>query len=222
MRNSDTPRQVDSGCLDVLRSARLLLWLCRGGCAWCAPDIAALLGWLRSICVSPCGSVAAFGLGSRLLFDALRQTGRLAGCCVPIPPWVVIAISAFSSVVRLSGFMSSLLACAFSCGAPDGGRRRRGNAGTENGVGGEAECAFAQAYWLCRVFRGEYAGATRPRLRQRVFDSLDSLLWIRGKVPLAKLRNNRHPRITAPTPAAPGYTERPARVQFMLGRVVLY
>ena len=117
--------------------------------------------------------------------------------------------------------MSSLLACAFSCGDPDGGRRRRGNAGTENGVGGEAECAFAQAYWLCRVFRGEYAGATRPRLRQRVFDSLDSLLWIRGKVPLAKLRNNRHPRITAPTPAAPGYTERPARVQFMLGRVGL-
>ena len=27
-------------------------------------------------------------------------------------------------------------------------------------------CAFAQAHWLCNAFRGEYAGATRPRLRQ--------------------------------------------------------
>ena len=69
----------------------------------------------------------------------VRQTGRLAGCSVPIPPWVVIAISAFSSVVRLSGFMSSLLACAFSCGDPDGGRRdegteRRGERSRRQGV----------------------------------------------------------------------------------------
>ena len=71
----------------------------------------------------------------------VRQTGRLALCSVPIPPWVVIAISTFSSVVRLSGFMSSLLACAFSCGDPDGERRdggTRGTEGTGNGVGGGA------------------------------------------------------------------------------------
>ena len=37
-----------------------------------------------------------FALGSRLLFAAERQTGRLARRCVPIPPWVGIAGSAFS------------------------------------------------------------------------------------------------------------------------------
>ena len=175
MRNSDTPRQVDSGCLDVLRSARLLLWLCRGGCAWCAPDIAALLGWLRSICVSPCGSVAAFGLGSRLLFDALRQTGRLAGCCVPIPPWVVIANSAFSWCrcgylpwrVHF-GFVRFFMAIPT-------GYRDVGNGVTRGtGLAARRLCVFAQSHWPCNAFRGEYAGAARPRLRQRVFDSLDS------------------------------------------------
>ena len=65
----------------------------------------------------------------------VRQTGRLALCSVPIPPWVVIAIRAFSSVVRLSGFVGSLRDCAFLYGDPDGGRRRRGNAG--NGRDGE-------------------------------------------------------------------------------------
>ena len=89
----------------------------------------------------PCGSVAAFCLGSRLSFSSLRKKKRPAICCVPIPAWVGIAIRAFSSVVRLSGGVSSLWACAFLYGDPDGVRRnagngRRGNA--ENGVGGAA------------------------------------------------------------------------------------
>ena len=33
-----------------------------------------------------------FVFGSRLLFDAQCQTGRLAGGCVSIPPWVGIAL----------------------------------------------------------------------------------------------------------------------------------
>ena len=66
---------------------------------------------------------------SRLLFDAQRQTERLAECSVPIPPWVGIAISAFSMAVRLSDLVDSLRACAFLYGDPDGERRRRGNAG---------------------------------------------------------------------------------------------
>ncbi len=36
-------------------------------------------------------------------------------------------------------------------------------------------CVFAQSHRPCESFRREYAGAARPRLRQRVFDSLDSL-----------------------------------------------
>ena len=131
----------------------------------------------------------------------------------------MIAISAFSSVVRLSGFMSSLLACAFSCGDPDGGRRRRGNAGTENGVGGEAECVFAQAYWLCRVFRGEYVGGCAPpNLRQRAIGSLDSLHLIRSKVPLIKHCNNRYPELPHPRPPHPGTRKDPPESNLCSGR----
>ena len=66
-----------------------------------------------------------------------RQTGRLAICSVPIPPWVVIAIRAFSMAVRLSDLVGSFRACAFLYGDPDGVTKRRRNAGdAENGVGG--------------------------------------------------------------------------------------
>ena len=54
----------------------------------------------------------------------------------------------------------------------------RGTRGTEPAA--RCKCAFSQSHWLCNVFRGEYAGAPRPRLRQRVFDSLDSLHLGRG------------------------------------------
>ena len=65
----------------------------------------------------------------------VRQTGRLALCFVPVPPWVVIAIRAFSDVVRLSNLAGSLRVCAFLYGDPDGERKGRGNA--ENGGNGE-------------------------------------------------------------------------------------
>ena len=95
-----------------------------------------------------CGSIAAYCARSRRLmrfyWNVLRQITpvsfplsgkerRLAGCCVPIPPWVGIAISAFSYVVRLSDLFGSLRTCAFFCGDPDGVRRDTGN-----GVGGAA------------------------------------------------------------------------------------
>ena len=183
MRNSDTPRQVDSGCQDVLRltrvricgsagvvaldvrqslrfcsghlrlacvricgfvggrlvcvrssgsagavcsarvrpygfvaafalDVRLTLRLCRGilrlmcvgfcgsakavVCAWCAPDIAALLGWLCSICVSPCGSVAAFCLGSRLSFFLCQEKRDGLRYLAFLFRRVEIAIRAFS------------------------------------------------------------------------------------------------------------------------------
>ena len=43
------------------------------------------------------GSIGMSCVRSRLLFDALRQAERLAGGYVSIPPWVEIAISAFSN-----------------------------------------------------------------------------------------------------------------------------
>ena len=78
-----------------------------------------------------------FALGSRLLF-VLRQTGRLAISCVPIPPGrdrhsCVLAVS-----VRLSALAGSLRVWPFLYGDPDGRRRDAEDAGTGNGVGGES------------------------------------------------------------------------------------
>ena len=76
---------------DVLRGGGVLL---RGGCLSCAGR--AVLSECPAFdhaCL--CGFLAVSYVRSRLLF-VLRQTGRLAGCCVPIPPWVEIAGSAFS------------------------------------------------------------------------------------------------------------------------------
>ena len=86
-------------------------------------------------------------LSGCLMFDhacclpPVRQTERLAICFVSVPPWVVIAIRAFSDVAWLSGFVGSLRDCAFPYGDPDGERRNGGTRrteGTENGVGGGA------------------------------------------------------------------------------------
>ena len=86
---------------------------------------------VRSPC--PCVPVAAFCARSRLLFAAQRQTDRLAICCVPIPAWVEIAFRAFSNVVRLSGVLGSLWACAFFAGDSDGVTEERG---------GNSECGM--------------------------------------------------------------------------------
>ena len=73
-------------------------------------------------------------------------------------------------VVRLSALAGSLRVCMFLYGDLDGVIGVRGT-----GLAAWTLRVFAQAHWRCCAFRGEYAGATRPRLRQRVFDSLDSL-----------------------------------------------
>ena len=50
--------------------------------------------------------------------------------------------------------------CVFSGGDPDGGRgRRRGRGGRGTESAARRKSAFAQAYRLCHVFRGESAGA---------------------------------------------------------------
>ena len=55
----------------------------------------------------PVINLIAVAFSVRLLFAALRQTGRLAICSVPIPPWVVIAGSAFSN--RRCGYPAFLV-----------------------------------------------------------------------------------------------------------------
>ncbi len=127
---------------------------------------------------------------SRLsFFPCQEKKRRLAICCVPIPAWVEIAISAFSSVVRLSDFVGSLWDCAFFTGDSDGvtkGTRRTGDERTEPAAG--RECAFAQSHRPCHAFRREYVGGCAPpNLRQRAIGSLDSLHLIRGKVPFCAI-----------------------------------
>ena len=78
---------------DVLRGGGVLL----RGDACLVPGVRFSRNVLRSI-------TPVFAVSSRCLMFAhacclppVRQTGRLAGCCVPIPPWVEIAGSAFSN-----------------------------------------------------------------------------------------------------------------------------
>ena len=138
-------------------------------------------------------------------FPLSGKERRLAVSCVPIPPGVGIAFSAFSNAVRLSNFAGSLRDCPFLAGDPDGdpeevqeaigkppgGRTsleqkpypcavtRNADAVRRNRVASRS-CSSGAVAAHSRRYRREYAGAARPRLRQRVFDSLDSLHLIRG------------------------------------------
>ena len=74
--------------------------------------------------------------------------------------------------------LGSLLACAFLCGDPDGGRRDAEKRSRRRGVG-----TFLRKHIDLVMFSaGSTLGLRVPNLRQRVFDSLDSLHLIRGKV----------------------------------------
>ena len=75
---------------------------------------------LPSVHVRRCGSVGAFVLGSRLLFAAWRQTGRLAVSCVPIPPGRDRHSRVLDVSARLSALVGSLRAWTFLCGDLDG------------------------------------------------------------------------------------------------------
>ena len=87
---------------------RAALRLCRGVLPRFARGLAALSGRFATVCARPCGSVAAFSLGSRLLFAALRQTGRLAISCVSIPPGRDRHLCVLAASVRLSALVGSL------------------------------------------------------------------------------------------------------------------
>ena len=77
------------------------------------------------------------------------------------------------AVIFLGRFTSGL--CAYLWRSRRGCRGHGGFGERGTGLAARLLCVFARAHWLCCAFRGEYAGAARPRLRQRVFDSLDSL-----------------------------------------------
>ena len=114
-----------------------------------------------------------FALGSRLLFAAWRQTGRLAMPCVPIPPGRDRHSCVLAVLTRLSASVSSLRACMFICGDLDGlpGTRETRERGWRSGA-----CAsLRNRIGLVSLSAGSTLGLRAPNLRQRVFDSLDSL-----------------------------------------------
>ncbi len=117
---------------------------------------------VRSPC--PCVPAAVFCVRSRLLFDAQRQTDRLAICCVPIPAWVGIAFRAFScvgAVIGRVGFTSGL--CIFCR------RFRRSSEGTRGTGDGRTESAARQCallrehIGLAILSAGSTLGAARPQ-----------------------------------------------------------
>ena len=126
-----------------------------------------------------CGILRSCSAGSRSPFVRSRDVG---------------------AVICLCGFTSGLAVSLWRSRRGCRGHEERGMVHGRTGLAARALYIFARAHWPSNDFRREYAGAARPRLRQRVFDSLDSLHVIRHKVPLAKPRNKRHPRTAAPTP----------------------
>ena len=157
---------------DVLRGGGVLL----RGDACLVPGVRFSRNVLRSI-------TPVFAVSSRCLMFAhacclppVRQTGRLAGCCVSIPPWVVIANSAFSWCrcgylpwrVHF-GFVRFFM--AIPTGYRDAGTELRGGRGWRRGA-----CAsLRNRIGLVMLSAGSTLGLRAPNLRQRVFDSLDSL-----------------------------------------------
>ena len=119
---------------------------------------------------------------SRLLFAAERQTGRLARGCVSIPR------GSGSPLVRsrmACGYPTLLVhfgLVRFFAAIPTGDDRSRLYE-KERRVG----WAFLLIWFADSIgYRGENAGAARPRLRQRAIGSLDSLHLGRGRVPLCQ------------------------------------
>ena len=126
-----------------------------------------------SVYAGACGSVGAFcPRFTPVFFPLSGKKRRLVIACVPIPPGrdrhscVLAALFSYRPWLVYFGFVRFFMAIST-------GYRRTGNGGA--GLAARPLCAFAWAHWFCNAFRWEYAGATRPRLRQRVFDSLDSL-----------------------------------------------
>ena len=136
----------------VALGARLTLRFCRSGCAWCAPDIAALSRRLASVhaCLfsfvrkkeTACDILRSCSAGSRSPFARSRGVG---------------------AVICLGGFISGLYVSLW--------RSRRVTEDTRNGGTGERAtgsaarplCAFTLPHWLCCAFRREYVGAARPK-----------------------------------------------------------
>ena len=163
----------------------------------------------RNVCVS----IVMSCLRSRLSFFLVRKKEAACDMSRSYSAWVGIALERSQIPCGYRHWTVHFgLARFFRRFRRSTGSRR--NAGNE--VGGAAEYIFTQSHRLCCAFRGEYAGAARPRLRQRVFDSLDSLHLARGNV----LFTRRSPvRVIPPTSRSARQSERESSRRTQRGSV---
>ena len=137
----------------------------------------------------------------------VRQTGRLAGCSVPIPPWVVIAGSAFSN--RWCGYRISWVhfgLARFFMAIPTENEREHGERSRRRGVS-----ALLREHIGFVVFSaGSPLGAARPQTCAKESSTLWTLLrgWTSGKVRFARRgwggadSRHRHPGIRKAPPGS--------------------
>ena len=106
----------------------------------------------------------------------VRQTGRLAGCCVPVPPWVVIAGSAFSN--RWCGYRISWVhfgLARFFMAIPTENEREHGERSRRRGVS-----ALLREHIGFAVFSaGSPLGAARPQTCAKESSTLWTLFTLR-------------------------------------------
>ena len=167
-----------------------------------------------------CGSVGAFCLGSRLLFAAWRQTGRLAMCSVSIPP----GRDRHSCVLAaLFGYLPWMVHFGLGCFLQvlSTGCRGRGERGWRRGL-----CAFLRRRIGFAAFSaGSTLGLNVEAALRPPQTAPKSRMWKRhcrlsglssrcGGVVLVQIpipAKSTNAPITALTLAKPGYTERPDR-----------
>ena len=149
----------------------------RGGCSARRGNSGLGAGRFAVIHAGACGSIAVFCRRFTPVFFPLSGKKRqLAISCVSIPPWVEIAIRAFSrrsSVISLCGFTSGLCVYLWRSRRVTGDARnqRTGLRGWRRGA-----CALLRGrIGFVMLSAGSTLGLRAPNLRQRVFDSLDSL-----------------------------------------------
>ena len=142
-----------------------------------------------------------------VFFPLSGKKRRLAVSCVSIPRVEIAFVRSRSvgAVICLCGFTSGLDVFLWRSRRVTG-VRRTGIRGRRRGL-----CAFLRNHiGSVSLSAGSTLGLRAPNLRQRVFDSLDSLHAAAGLC------------WCVCAPPSSGYTERPAELQFMVRRVGLY
>ena len=128
----------------------------------------------------------------------VRQTGRLAGCSVPVPPWVVIAGSAFSN--RRCGYPAFLVhfgRARFFMAIPTGNEetRERGERSRRRGV----SAFLRDRIGFVMFSAGSPLGATRPQTCAKESSTLWTLFTLRrGCVSADSRRRHSGTRVDPP------------------------